>query len=100
MSTPIQAIPEPEGVRKPSAPVRVGDSMLSTTSVLLGIALVWLPMASNVSSAPPWETLPAEQPLSAMAVEGYIDHMELGSGTERPVRASQLSYCTEEWRAV
>ncbi|HMH12151.1 MAG TPA: alpha/beta hydrolase [Edaphobacter sp.] len=48
--------------------------MLSTTSVLLAIALVWSPTASNVSSAPPWQTLPAEQPLSAMAVEGYVDH--------------------------
>jgi len=50
--------------------------MLSTTSALLFIALIWPPTASNVSSVPPWETLPAEQPLSAVAMEGYIDHDE------------------------
>jgi pimeloyl-ACP methyl ester carboxylesterase len=48
--------------------------MLSTTSTLLAIALIWPPTASNVSSAPPWETLQAEQPSSAMAMEGYVDH--------------------------
>jgi pimeloyl-ACP methyl ester carboxylesterase len=48
--------------------------MLSTTSVLLAIALVWPLMASNVPSAPAWKTLPAEQPLSALAMEGYVDH--------------------------
>jgi len=47
---------------------------LSATSALLAIALIWPPTASNVSSAPPWETLPAEQPLSAVAMEGYVDH--------------------------
>jgi pimeloyl-ACP methyl ester carboxylesterase len=48
--------------------------MLSTTSALLAIALICPPIASNVSSAPVWETLPAEQPLSAVAMEGYVDH--------------------------
>jgi pimeloyl-ACP methyl ester carboxylesterase len=48
--------------------------MSSTTSVLLAIALIWPPIASNVPSAPAWETLPAEQPLSALAMEGYVDH--------------------------
>lgn len=48
--------------------------MLSTTSALLFIALIWPPTACNVSSVPPWETLPAEQPLSAVAMEGYVDH--------------------------
>ena len=47
--------------------------MLSTTSALLAIALIWPPIASNVPSAPAWETLPAEQPLSALAMEGYVD---------------------------
>ena len=47
--------------------------MSSTTSVLLAIALIVPPTVSNVPSAPTWETLPAEQPLSAMAVEGYVD---------------------------
>ena len=48
--------------------------MLSTTSALLAIALIWPPIASNVPSAPAWETLPAEQPLSVLAMEGYVDH--------------------------
>jgi pimeloyl-ACP methyl ester carboxylesterase len=48
--------------------------MLSTTSALLAIALIWPPIASNVFSTPAWETLPAEQPLSAMETEGYVDH--------------------------
>jgi pimeloyl-ACP methyl ester carboxylesterase len=48
--------------------------MLSTTSALLAIALIGPPTATNVSSVPPWETLPAEQPLSAVAMEGYVDH--------------------------
>jgi pimeloyl-ACP methyl ester carboxylesterase len=48
--------------------------MLSTTSALLAIALIWPPMASNVLSTPAWDTLPAEQPLSAMKTEGYVDH--------------------------
>jgi pimeloyl-ACP methyl ester carboxylesterase len=48
--------------------------MLSTTSILLAIGLIWTHTASNVSSAPAWETLPAEQPLSAVAMEGYVDH--------------------------
>jgi pimeloyl-ACP methyl ester carboxylesterase len=48
--------------------------MFSTPSALLAIALIWPPTASNVSSVPPWETLPAEQPLSAVAMEGYVDH--------------------------
>jgi pimeloyl-ACP methyl ester carboxylesterase len=48
--------------------------MLSTTSALLAIALIWPPIASNVFSTPAWETLPAEQPLSAMGTEGYVDH--------------------------
>jgi hypothetical protein len=48
--------------------------MLSTTSVVLAIALVSPPMESNVSSAPPWNTLPADNFFSAMAVEGYVDH--------------------------
>jgi pimeloyl-ACP methyl ester carboxylesterase len=48
--------------------------MLSTNSVLLAIAFVWPLMASNVSSAPARETLPAEQPLSSVAMEGYVDH--------------------------
>ena len=48
--------------------------MLSTTSALLAIALIWSPIASNVSSVPRWETLPAEQPSSAVAMEGYVDH--------------------------
>jgi pimeloyl-ACP methyl ester carboxylesterase len=48
--------------------------MSSTTSVLLAIAFILPPTVSNVPSAPTWETLPAEQPLSAMAVEGYVDH--------------------------
>ncbi|RZU35564.1 alpha/beta fold hydrolase [Edaphobacter modestus] len=48
--------------------------MLSITSALLGIALIWPPTASNVSSAPAWETLPAEQPLSVAMEAGYVDH--------------------------
>jgi pimeloyl-ACP methyl ester carboxylesterase len=48
--------------------------MLSTTSALLAIALIWPPIASNVFSTPAWETLPAEQPLSAMETEVYVDH--------------------------
>jgi pimeloyl-ACP methyl ester carboxylesterase len=48
--------------------------MLSSTSALLAIALILPPIASNVSTAPAWETLPAEQPLLAMATEGYVDH--------------------------
>jgi pimeloyl-ACP methyl ester carboxylesterase len=48
--------------------------MSSTTSVLLAIAFILPPTVSNVPSAPTWETLPSEQPLSAMAVEGYVDH--------------------------
>jgi pimeloyl-ACP methyl ester carboxylesterase len=47
--------------------------MSSTTSVLLAIAFILPPTVSNVPSAPTWETLPSEQPLSAMAVEGYVD---------------------------
>jgi pimeloyl-ACP methyl ester carboxylesterase len=48
--------------------------MLSSTSALLAIALIWPPIASNVSTVPAWETLPAEQPLLAMATEGCVDH--------------------------
>ena len=48
--------------------------MSSTTSVLLAIAFILPPTVSNVPSPPTWETLPAEQPLSTMAVEGYVDH--------------------------
>jgi alpha-beta hydrolase superfamily lysophospholipase len=48
--------------------------MLSTTSALLAIALIWSPIASNVSSVPRWETVPAEQPSLAVAMEGYVDH--------------------------
>ncbi len=48
--------------------------MLSTTSALLAVALIWPPVASNVSSTPAWATLPAEQTLSAVATEGYVDH--------------------------
>jgi pimeloyl-ACP methyl ester carboxylesterase len=48
--------------------------MPSTTSALLAIALIWPPTASNVYSAPAWQTLPPEQPLSAVAMEGYVDY--------------------------
>src|SRR5271154_2103813 len=67
-------------LRTDSAPPHVmargnrGDSMLSTTSVLLAIALILPPAVSNAPSAPTWETLPAERPLSALAMEGYVDH--------------------------
>jgi alpha-beta hydrolase superfamily lysophospholipase len=30
--------------------------------------------ASNASSIPLWQTLPAEQPLPALAKQGYVDH--------------------------
>lgn len=30
--------------------------------------------ASNASSTPVWQTLPAEQPLPALAKQGYVDH--------------------------
>lgn len=47
--------------------------MLLVTSILLAMALI-LPPTSNVSSTPTWQTLPQEEPLAALAKEGYVDH--------------------------
>jgi hypothetical protein len=66
--------------------------MLFVTSATLAVALTLQPTASNVSSTPTWQTLPLEQLLPPLAKEGYVDNEGARICTERPVRASQLSY--------
>jgi hypothetical protein len=74
--------------------------MLFVTSATLAVALILQPTASNVSSIPSWKTPPLEQPLPQLAKRVTSTARQRGSGTERPVRASQLSCYMVGWRAA